>query len=120
MLEKEFGGTRREEGSEGEQEELAGGVERAKLEEASGRPLVVSGSSWELDMEQCSLLSGSLPHVVTYKPRKRLCPVWCSLVLPRERFLGGRGVLHTGHFRGVRAQDIRINGFFPMTWVGLG
>lgn len=46
MLEKEFGGTWREEEREGEQQELGGGEARVKLEEARGRPLVVSGMQW--------------------------------------------------------------------------
>jgi hypothetical protein len=43
MLEKEFEGTWREEETEGEQEELGGGVDRVKLE-ARGRKAL--GSEW--------------------------------------------------------------------------
>lgn len=56
MLEKKFGGTRGEE-ERGELKELGGGTARVKLEEASRRPLVVSGRQWGVGYKtvQCYL-----------------------------------------------------------------
>lgn len=61
-----------------------------------------------------------MPHVVTYKLRKRLCPIWFSVVLPKEYFLGRRDDPDTGCFWRLGASGPRINKFFPTVWVGLG
>lgn len=74
----------------------------------------------ELEIRQGSLLLGHTPHRVTYKLRKRLRPIWSSVVLPRECFLGERDDQDTGCFRRVGALSLRINRFLPTIWVGLG
>lgn len=122
MLEKEFGGTWREEEVAGELEELgSGGRQERSWKKPMEGPWRRVEDNGELARKQDSLLFGHTSHGVTFKLRKRLCPIWLSAVFPRECSLGGRDDQDTGYFWGLRTPGPRINKFIHIViWMGFG